>query len=262
MRGKPVEGGPANRAGGADYRSWVGDPHRYDVVAASQFGLLTQLGLREHHHLLDIGCGSLRGGRLFIPYLLPGRYYGIEPQAWLIEEGIRHEVGRDLVRIKRPTFAHVADFRLTVLGRRFDYVLAQSVFSHASQAQIRRCLEELVQVLAPTGMFVATFLEGTEDYEEEEWVYPECVPYRRESMERLVSSFGLRFATLDWPHPAQQRWFLAAHADIELPRPDADLRLRDRLRRCEDRVARVRRHPAFRAYAGARSLFGRRPRSD
>ena len=55
-----------------DYREYVGTSERYDIGGAIQFNLLTTLGLREHHRLLDVGCGSLRAGRLFIPYLLKG----------------------------------------------------------------------------------------------------------------------------------------------------------------------------------------------
>ncbi len=125
-------------AGASHYRAYVGPPERYDLVAAIQFNLMTSLGLREGHSLLDIGCGSLRGGRLFIPYLLPGRYFGLEPERWLIDEGVRNELGRDILRVKRPTFSHDRDFTLTAFGRKFDFLLAQSIFSHASPAQIAR----------------------------------------------------------------------------------------------------------------------------
>lgn len=53
------------------YRGYVGPEAQYDLMGATQFRLLCTLGLREHHTLLDFGCGSLRAGRLFIPYLLP-----------------------------------------------------------------------------------------------------------------------------------------------------------------------------------------------
>lgn len=49
-------------AGSKHYRAFVGPPEKYGVVSAMQFNLLTFLGLREDHYLLDIGCGSLRGG--------------------------------------------------------------------------------------------------------------------------------------------------------------------------------------------------------
>jgi hypothetical protein len=54
-------------------------------MGATQFRLLTSLGLREHHSVLDFGCRSLREGRLLIPYLLPGRYYGLNPTTGLLK---------------------------------------------------------------------------------------------------------------------------------------------------------------------------------
>jgi len=78
-----------------------------------QFNLLMSLGLREHHSLLYIGCGSLRGGRLFIMYLLPDRYYGIEPETWLLDEGIAKHLGRGLMSTSRPVFSNNANFTLT-----------------------------------------------------------------------------------------------------------------------------------------------------
>ena len=78
-----------------------------------QFSLLTALGLREDHSLPDIGCGSLRASRLFIVYLRPGRYFGLEPERWLIEEGIRQELGQEILSVKRPTFSHDREFTLS-----------------------------------------------------------------------------------------------------------------------------------------------------
>ena len=86
------------------YRAYVGPPEVYDLAAANQFNLLTLCGLREHHFLLDIGCGSLRAGKLLIPYLLPGHYFGLEPEKWLVEKGFSEELGYDIVDIKKPCF--------------------------------------------------------------------------------------------------------------------------------------------------------------
>jgi len=92
------------KPGDLHYRAYVGPPDRYDLVAAMTFNLLTTLGLRQHHALLDVGCGSLRIGRLLIPYLNKDKYVGIEPNEWLVREGIRNEIGETLVPIKRPKF--------------------------------------------------------------------------------------------------------------------------------------------------------------
>ena len=67
------------KPGDPQYRAYVGPPEDYDLIAAMTFNLLTTLGLRQHHSLLDIGCGSLRIGRLLIPYLNRGKYFGVEP---------------------------------------------------------------------------------------------------------------------------------------------------------------------------------------
>ena len=75
-------------------------PSNTIFMGATQFRLLTTLGLKEQHWLFDFGCGSLRVGRLLIPYLLPGRYYGLEPNRWLIEDGIAHELGSTIIDIK------------------------------------------------------------------------------------------------------------------------------------------------------------------
>ncbi len=58
----------ALRPGDEHYSAYVGPPALYDLMGASQFRLLTALGLRERHSVLDFGCGSLRAGRLLLPY--------------------------------------------------------------------------------------------------------------------------------------------------------------------------------------------------
>jgi hypothetical protein len=52
------------KPGDPRYRAYVGPPEDYDLIAAMTFNLLTTLGLRQHHSLLDVGCGSLRIGPL------------------------------------------------------------------------------------------------------------------------------------------------------------------------------------------------------
>jgi cyclopropane fatty-acyl-phospholipid synthase-like methyltransferase len=127
--------------------------------------LLALLGLREEHRLLDIGCGSLRAGRLFIAYLQPDRYFGIEPERWLVEAAIRAEIGQALVDLKRPTFAYRDDFRLTAFGESFDFLLAASVFTHAALHQIRTRLREARQVMSPSALLLASAACGVSDYE-------------------------------------------------------------------------------------------------
>src|SRR5206468_10042007 len=92
------------KPGDAHYRAYVGPPEDYDLIAAMAFNLLTTLGLRQHHALLDVGGGSLRIGRLLIPYLNRGKNFGVEPNEGLVEQGIKRELGRALLEMKGRTF--------------------------------------------------------------------------------------------------------------------------------------------------------------
>ena len=77
--------------------------------------------------------------RLLIPYLLPVTTR-IEPNAWLIEDALSNQIGRDLLAIKKPVFDHNAEFRVDGFGIDFDFIVAQSIFSHTtSESSCRRC---------------------------------------------------------------------------------------------------------------------------
>jgi SAM-dependent methyltransferase len=199
------------KPGDRHYRSFVGHPEKFDIVSAMQFNLLTFLGLREFHKLLDIGCGSLRAGRLFIPYLNSENYFGIEPEKWLVQEGIQHELGKELIDIKKPSFLYGYDFPVINFGQTFNFVIAQSIFSHSSPNQIIHCLNGVQRTLASDGLFAATFVHGETDYNGTDWVYPECIHYTEQRIHQLAAECDLAFKVIDWPHPAGQTWGLFAH---------------------------------------------------
>src|SRR5919201_4626085 len=140
------------KPGDPHYLAYVGPPEDYDLIAAMTFNLLTTLGLRQHHSLLDVGCGSLRIGRLLIPYLNRGKYFGVEPAEWLVTEGIKQELGETVVQTKRPTF-FFTDSPETVVRAKvsFDFALAQSIFSHCGLDLLSGRLAALSRALAEVG---------------------------------------------------------------------------------------------------------------
>jgi SAM-dependent methyltransferase len=198
------------KPGDPHYRAYVGPPQDYDLIGAMTFNLLTTLGLRQHHSLLDVGCGSLRIGRLLIPYLNRGKYFGIEPAEWLVAEGIKHELGETVIQIKQPTFFFTDSPEIVVREKvPFDFALAQSIFSHCGLDLIKSWLSAISRSLAEDGALVATFLSGEEDSSRTGWVFPECVNYRPSTLERAAGDVNLRFEILDWKHP-RQTWALFA----------------------------------------------------
>lgn len=204
-----------------DYRLAVGPPEAYDIMGAMQFNLLTFLGLRDYHFLLDVGCGSLRAGRLFIPYLLPGRYFGIEPDRRLIEWGIKKEIGKDIIKIKKPTFNNNKDLMLSVFKRKFNFILATSIFTHTTQQQIKTCLLEAKKIMKPDSFFCATFLLGEKNNTDHKWSpHFKPVSYTAELIKRISEDCSFFCRIIDWPHPLGHKWAIIVNPENEKNLPD------------------------------------------
>jgi SAM-dependent methyltransferase len=204
------------KPGDNHYMAYVGPPTQYDFMGATQFRLLCTLGLRAHHYLLDLGCGSLRSGRLFLSYLDEGRYFGIEPNKWLIEDAISNQVGKDLIELKKPQFDYNSDFETNVFSEQFDFIIAQSIFSHTGRDLIAMAMRNIKESLRPNGLLVATFIEGIKDYDGNGWVYPDCVNYRPNTIKRFAEEIGLFASRIPWFHP-RQTWYLFAVDRSRLP---------------------------------------------
>jgi cyclopropane fatty-acyl-phospholipid synthase-like methyltransferase len=208
---------------GADhYRAYVGPGDRYDFISATQFALLFALGLRDNHRVLDFGCGSLRLGRLLIPFLQRDRYFGIDPNKWLIDEALDREVGRDIVGIKAPAFAYNDDFSTEVFQARFDYIMAQSILTHSGPDLVHDFLRSAARTLSDSGLLLFSYIKSAEDdppMPAAGWHYPECVSYSQEWMLGKLRDAGLHGRPLPWFHPGAS-WIAAAHKPRELPKPE------------------------------------------
>ena len=152
------------------YRAYVGPPDNYDLISAMTFNLLTCIGLRQFHSVLDIGCGSLRTGRLLIPYLNQKKYFGIEPNEWLVQEGIKNEIGVDMTKIKQPTFSYKTSLEEIDNSILFDFAVAQSIFSHTGKKMLENWLTQISEHLTDSGILLATFLHSKEDTDKEGWI--------------------------------------------------------------------------------------------
>jgi cyclopropane fatty-acyl-phospholipid synthase-like methyltransferase len=207
--------------GDRHYRAFVGPTARYDLMGAGQFALLYLLGLRETHRVLDFGCGSLRLGRFLIPYLRAGHYFGIEPEEWLVDDGFAYELGDAARSVKRPSFDFNAEFKTDVFGQTFDFIVAQSIFSHAGSEMTERALASFSQTIAPQGLVLANWLVGPEtaEYPPETsgWVYPECLAFEESRIVALATQTGFHIRRCPWHHPGGLSWYLLANSEDALP---------------------------------------------
>jgi SAM-dependent methyltransferase len=205
-----------------DHRSYVGPARHYDFLGASQFRLLCTLGLRADHKVMDFGCGSLRAGRLLIPYLDRGSYFGVEPNDWLVTEGIAQEIGQDLVSLKQPQFSNNENFEVAEFDQCFDFILAQSIFSHTGRNLVELALANFSLALAPGGLIAATFINGV-DYAGEGWIYPKCATFEPATVQEIAATNGLLALEIPWYHPRQSWWLFAQERDSLPTAPELEL---------------------------------------
>jgi len=203
------------KAGDKHYKAYVGPPDQYDFMGASQFRLLCTLGMRSNHTLLDFGCGSLRAGRLFISYLEKEKYFGIEPNRWLIEDSIKSQTGEDIVKIKKPKFLYDKDFSIK-FDIPFDFILAQSIFSHTGRDLVRSTLKNFREHLKEDGMIAVTFVESFHDFGGDGWIYPGVVSYRPSTIRSFARGANLYATRLPWYHP-RQTWYVFTRKKAMLP---------------------------------------------
>jgi len=180
-------------------------------IGELQADFLIGEGLKPEHYLLDIGCGTLRAGIHFIRYLDVGRYYGLEKEARFVPL-ISAEIARRGLQEKRPQFIHRGDFDLSMedAGLRFDFMLAQSVFTHLPEDQVELCLKRVMPRLAANGSLYATFWEsetlrigGPHPHRAGERRF---VRYPLQVFERMARRrhIGVEYVG-DWGHPRGQR---------------------------------------------------------
>jgi SAM-dependent methyltransferase len=155
LKGRPQPSSPPQSRPPDWHRTEVGG--MWDEVGPLERDFLVSQGLQPQHDLLDVGCGSLRGGVRFIEYLQPGHYVGIDMSQELLDAGRTIELPRYGLTDKEPTLVQMEDFSFPTIGRQFDYALAASVFTHLPLNDIILCLVNMGQVLKDEGTFFATF---------------------------------------------------------------------------------------------------------
>lgn len=180
----------------------------WNELGKLQFHFLCDQGLRPNHALLDIGCGSLRAGVHFIDYLAPGRSTGIDISDRILEAG-RPLLARGMSEAKSPRLIRNRDLRSREFAdSEFDFVLAQSVFTHMPLADIEECLASVGRVMRPGGQFFFTIFEAERtEYEPiaEYFRFPAFV------IDNLCRLHGLTLERVDdFAHPRGQSMFRAA----------------------------------------------------
>ena len=185
----------------------IGPPDQADYMAGMQFANLYMLGLRAHNTLLDFGCGELRLGRLLIQYLDKGNFFWIEPEGDLIRHGKAKYHLSELAIAKEPRFEISAECNLAIFGLEFDYIIAQSVFTHMPKNQIVRTLASAGRAMHRGSLFVANYKEGKGDYLGKDWTQAN-ITYRPATMQKFIEGCDLVSSPQQMIHTTRQEWLL------------------------------------------------------
>jgi ubiquinone/menaquinone biosynthesis C-methylase UbiE len=192
---------------GDGHRAYVGG--LWEAVGTLQFRFMVNQGLEPQHVLLDVACGSLRGGVRFIPYLAPHGYLGIDMQQRLIDVGIEKELGPKLYTLKQPEFVTSARFEFDRFSRQPDFAIAQSLFSHLAAPDITLCLQNLRAVAKPNTRLYASFFETAQPHKNATTSDPRGkFLYTRQQMAEFGTACGWNSRYIgSWSHPRDQRMF-------------------------------------------------------
>jgi SAM-dependent methyltransferase len=195
--------------GSKTHESWL-------KIGQMQFDYLVGHGLKPGDRMLEIGCGNLRAGRLFMDYLDAGNYYGIDISPDILLAAT-DTVARYGLQPKLPRLTLVRDMQLALLpDRYFTVVHAHSVFSHSPAEVIDECLATVARIMAPDGLFDFTFdrTEGAEHH-----VLREDFYYRTQTLVELAARHGLRARFMDdWERlPHEQSKLRVTHENEPQP---------------------------------------------
>lgn len=124
--------------------------------------------------VLDIGCGCLRIGIKLINFLDKECYYGIEPNKFMLDTGIKHLLNGTANNTKDPSFSNTASFQLDDFQvDKFDYFIARSIWTHASKEQIIAMLDLFESSSTVGAKFFASIVKNNPknfDYKGSTWV--------------------------------------------------------------------------------------------
>lgn len=201
---------------GAGHRSLVGG--LWEEMGNLQQDFLVSEGMLPDHRLLDIGCGSLRLGRLASAYLKPGNYWGTDISVDLIDAGYRGEIvpaGLDQ-RLLRTNLVTDAEFSFVGVPASFDFVMAQSVFTHLPLNHLRLCFSRLADhLLDPCTAFFTFFMppkganywEPVRQHEDVvSWSYKDPFHYEWDDIRHAFRGLPWELSLIgNWSHPRNQQ---------------------------------------------------------
>lgn len=167
----------------------VGQPKLWKIKRDFQLNYLTSIGLTPNDYLLDIGCGTLRGGIPLIAYLDKGHYFGIESRGFVLEEA-KEELKEHQLEHKQPVLIFSKDLGILELNARFGCIWAFSVMIHLNDEIAEKCLSLVSKHLKREGNYYANVKIG--EAAEGNWEGFPVVRRNFEFYEMMAAKYNLK----------------------------------------------------------------------
>jgi SAM-dependent methyltransferase len=184
----------------------------WDEIGSLQFEFLIKQGMLPEHRMLDLGCGTLRGGRHFIRYLNTSNYTGVDISPACLDAAHKLLKEEQLLT-KNPALIMNTNKNMKFAeceSEIFDFILAQSVFTHLPQEFIYECFENIGKCMHEDSNFYFTYLpaESIKRADIKTFFYPWIF------FEKLAADCGFEIAEVSnlYPHPRGQKMGLVRKA--------------------------------------------------
>ncbi|NNE56620.1 MAG: tetratricopeptide repeat protein [Hellea sp.] len=183
---------------------------------------LLQNGLRPDHKILDFGCGAVRLGYWIVRLVDSGNYYGIEPDAKMLEAGKKHALGPQLIKSKKPEFSTNSDCDFSVFGQTFDYVVARSILTHTTAGMLIKILKSFKDNSHDDAIMMASYwnldypydgeIGDNQSHDDDRFI--RVVKFSLEKIQSLAKAEGLKVSEYRVnPIINHQIWLKIEHAD-------------------------------------------------
>jgi len=167
----------------------VGPLGFWNELQAYQLTAVRRLGLLPGHTLLDLGCGPLQGGEMFIRYLDPQCYVGVDHRRAVIEVG-HEQIAQHALKAKAPRLLFSESFGDVELGASsFDFIWASQVLYYFDEPTMAQLFEMVSRRLKPDGKMVGDILGLNAD---RSFLKPPLPPeHTPQSLDKIARAHGL-----------------------------------------------------------------------
>ena len=186
-----------------DPKSAIGG--KWDEIGLLQYRFLKDEGLKQSNRMLDIGCGTLRGGHHFIKYLEKGNYYGIDISPKAVDFANNFIKNNEDLYKKDPNIILNEQKNLKFKNFesiKFDFILAQSVFTHLKPEHIEECFTHIMNIMHSDTCFYFTYFKS-DNYNQKNM---KDFEYPYSFFENMANKYGynIKDKTKKYPHPSDQ----------------------------------------------------------